>query len=118
MEDEKLVETLLTMKNEGLYMADNGFKAGYLQHIENALKETLPNSGLLGKPHIESRLKTLRKDWQAVYDMLNGPHTSGFGFDYENNCVTTNAPGVWEDYLKVCYIYFFILSLHILISRY
>ncbi|KAI3802726.1 hypothetical protein L1987_30867 [Smallanthus sonchifolius] len=40
----------------------------------------------------------MKKDWQAVYDMLNA--TSGFGYDKEHNCVTTNAPGVWETYLE------------------
>ncbi|KAM0072183.1 hypothetical protein Hdeb2414_s0001g00033551 [Helianthus debilis subsp. tardiflorus] len=40
----------------------------------------------------------MRKYWQAVYDLLN---TSGFGYDKERNCVTTNAPGVWDAYLEV-----------------
>lgn len=31
-------------------------------YLEQALKESLPNSGILGKPHIESRIKTMKKD--------------------------------------------------------
>ena len=98
-EDAKLVEALLTMVNTGGYKADNGFRSGYLNHLEAALKVSLPESGILGKPHIESRIKTMKKDWQAVFDMLNS--TSGFGYDNENNCVTTTSPGVWDAYLEV-----------------
>ncbi|PWA59043.1 myb/SANT-like domain, Harbinger transposase-derived nuclease domain protein [Artemisia annua] len=95
-EDEKLIEALLHMVNTGHYKADNGFKSRYLQILETALKESLPNSGILGKPHIESRIRTMKKDWQAVYDML---HSSGFGYDEENNCATIDAPGVWDSYI-------------------
>ncbi|XP_076891041.1 uncharacterized protein At2g29880-like [Bidens hawaiensis] len=103
IEDAKLVEALVNMVNAGGFKSDNGFKPGYLLHLEQSLKESLPESGILGKPdvtkpHIESRIKTLKKDWQIVFDMLNA--TSGFGYDKEKNCVTTNVPGVWESYLE------------------
>ena len=93
------------MTNTGLYKADNGFKSGYLQHIEQTLKVSLPNSGLLGNPHIASKIKTMKKDWQCVYDMVNGSNTSGFGYDPEKKCVTAEEP-VWEAYLKVRIIIF------------
>nr|GEW19592.1 hypothetical protein [Tanacetum cinerariifolium] len=44
VEDEKLVEALLTMKNTTGYKADNGFKPGYAMHLETLLKEALPDS--------------------------------------------------------------------------
>ncbi|KAK9134682.1 hypothetical protein Syun_014012 [Stephania yunnanensis] len=53
------------------------------------------------RPHIESRLKSLKKDWFIVNDMICGIQhgTSGFGFDSTSNMVT--APeDVWEDYLR------------------
>ncbi|XP_076885892.1 uncharacterized protein LOC143535553 [Bidens hawaiensis] len=96
-EDAKLVEALINMVNMGGFRSDNGFRSGYLQHLEASLKESLPGSGILGKPHIESRIKTMKRDWQVVYDMLK---TSGFGYNKELNCVTTNAPGVWESYIE------------------
>lgn len=98
-EDAKLVEALVNMVNVGLHKADNGFKSGYLQHLEHALKESLPNAGILGKPHIESRIKTMKKDWQVVYDMVNGTNTSGFGYDTVNKCGTVSEPAVWEAYI-------------------
>ncbi|XP_024967107.1 uncharacterized protein LOC112506975 [Cynara cardunculus var. scolymus] len=100
LEDVKLVESLVNMVNTGVYKADNGFKYGYLQHLKQTLKESIPNSGILGKPHIESRIKTMKEDWQVVYDMMHGSNTSGFGFDSEKYCVIVEPP-VWEAYLQV-----------------
>ncbi|XP_023770066.1 uncharacterized protein LOC111918668 [Lactuca sativa] len=99
-EDAKLVEALVYMVNMGGFKADNGFKSGYLQHLETALKEKIPNSGILGKPHIESRIKTMKKDWQVVYDMVNGTNTSGFGYDSSTHSVTAE-PTVWDSYIQV-----------------
>nr|KAJ0187087.1 hypothetical protein LSAT_V11C900476220 [Lactuca sativa] len=55
-EDAKLVETLINMVNM------RGFK------------EKIPS---LGKPHIELVIKTMKKDWQAVYDTVNDMNTNG-----------------------------------------
>nr|KAJ0219817.1 hypothetical protein LSAT_V11C200074480 [Lactuca sativa] len=60
-EEAKLVEVLLNMRNVEGFKVDNGFKFGYLQHLEQALKQSLPNSDLLGKPHVESKIKTKKK---------------------------------------------------------
>lgn len=99
LEDEKLVESLLELVNNGAYKADNGFKPGYLGFLENSLSVKLPDSGLKGKPHIESRLKTLKKDFTMVYDLRYG-NTSGFGWNAENQLVTASRD-VWAEYAKV-----------------
>ncbi|KAG8391375.1 hypothetical protein BUALT_Bualt01G0181200 [Buddleja alternifolia] len=76
----KIVDALLDMVNLGTYKADNGFKPCYFNYVEEKMHVSLPNSGLKMKPHIESR-KTLKNDFDIVYDMLNSPNTSGFGMD-------------------------------------
>nr|KAJ0188303.1 hypothetical protein LSAT_V11C900459920 [Lactuca sativa] len=93
-EDAKLVEAMLNMVNAGGFKADNGFKSGYLQHLGQALKESLPNAGILVKPHIESRIRTMKKEWQVVYDMITSNNTSGFGYDSVNRCGTVESPEV------------------------
>ncbi|KAL0313989.1 UNVERIFIED_CONTAM: hypothetical protein Sangu_2243300 [Sesamum angustifolium] len=98
-EDAKLVEALLDMVNIGAYKAKNGFKHGYLNYVEEKIQVSLSNSGLKAKPHIESKIKTLRRDFHIVYNMLNGPNTSGFGFDPIKKCVTAEKV-VWEAYLQ------------------
>ncbi|XP_024990505.1 uncharacterized protein At2g29880-like [Cynara cardunculus var. scolymus] len=100
IEETKLVEALLTMVNMGAFKADNGFKSGYLTFLEQSLKESLSGSWILGKPHIESKLKIMKKDWTIVHDMINGSYTSGFGYDSVKHCVVAEDQ-VWESYLQV-----------------
>ncbi|KAI3748576.1 hypothetical protein L6452_11734 [Arctium lappa] len=99
-EEAKLVEALVAMVNTGSFKADNGFKSGYLTYLENALKDSLPTSNILGRPHIESKLKIMKKDWMIVHDMLSGSYTSGFGYDSVQHCVVADDQ-VWESYLQV-----------------
>ncbi|KAK9082436.1 hypothetical protein Syun_031178 [Stephania yunnanensis] len=69
------------------------------ENVKEALKTTCPNSEIKARPHIESRLKSLKKDWFIVNDMICDIRhgISGFGFDSTSNMVT--APeDVWEDY--------------------
>ncbi|GAA0185318.1 hypothetical protein LIER_32606 [Lithospermum erythrorhizon] len=99
IKDEKLVAALVDMVNIGAYKTENGFKAGFLTYLKETLKVTLPNSGLKGKPHIDSRIKTLKGQFNIVYDMLNSPNVSGFGWDPTTNCLVTEKP-VWDAYLQ------------------
>lgn len=55
------MESLVNMMNMRGFKPDNGFKYGYLQHLENTLKEKIPSSRILGKPYIDSRIKTMKK---------------------------------------------------------
>ncbi|XVF69710.1 hypothetical protein PTKIN_Ptkin11bG0104000 [Pterospermum kingtungense] len=97
-ENVALVSCMVDLRNIGSYNVDTGFKAGYLLEMERMLAKKLPNANIKGKPHIESRIKTLKKDWAIVYDMVNGDHTSGFGWDSERNMVTVKD-SIWESYL-------------------
>ncbi|KAI4331773.1 hypothetical protein L6164_016730 [Bauhinia variegata] len=62
--------------------------------------EKLSGCEIKGNPHIQSRLKTLKNSWQAVYDIVQGSHTSGFGWDKETNIVIADK-AIWDEYLKV-----------------
>ncbi|KAJ9544700.1 hypothetical protein OSB04_024407 [Centaurea solstitialis] len=103
-EDAKLVEALVNMVDVGGYKADNGFKSRYLQHLEQALKVSLPNSNILPRPHIESRMKTMKKDWQIVHDMLHGTNTSGFWCPHYEKFLDPPL-SVWDSYLQVHIMY-------------
>ncbi|XP_028789602.1 uncharacterized protein At2g29880-like [Neltuma alba] len=63
------------------------------------LTEKSPRCGIKADPHIRSWLKTLKVNWQALYDMVNGTNTSGFGWDPENHCVTVEKV-VWDEYIN------------------
>ncbi|XAR70579.1 hypothetical protein NMG60_11027480 [Bertholletia excelsa] len=98
-EDALLVMCLLELKIEGTFLAENGFKPRYLNALEAMMEQKAPGCGIKGKPHIQSRLKTMKTDWQTVYDMVYGQNTSGFGWDNENKCITAEKE-VWEAYIK------------------
>ncbi|KAA8519285.1 hypothetical protein F0562_013541 [Nyssa sinensis] len=81
------------------HRADNGFKLGFYNVVERELNVKLSRVGIKSKPHIESRIKTTKRDFNIVYDMLYGPNTSGFGWDNDKKCVVAKPP-VWEEYIK------------------
>ncbi|OWM68283.1 hypothetical protein CDL15_Pgr004765 [Punica granatum] len=78
-DDAVLISCMISLRNMGTHNTDIGFKSGYLQELEKMLLEKLPNCGIKARPHIESRLKTLKKEWAIVHDMML--NTSGFGWD-------------------------------------
>ncbi|OWM80610.1 hypothetical protein CDL15_Pgr006640 [Punica granatum] len=95
-EDAVLISCMIDLRNMGTHNADTGFKSGYLLELEKMLLEKLPNCGIKARPHIESRLKTLKREWAIVYDMML--NTSGFGWDSTRKMVTAEDD-VWETYV-------------------
>ncbi|XP_048334884.1 uncharacterized protein At2g29880-like [Ziziphus jujuba] len=71
-----------------LFKKELPFRHGYEEVLEGKLSAELLNSRLKAKPHIESRLKTLKNDFQTVHEMLTGTNTSGFGWDDVRKFVT------------------------------
>ena len=49
-------------------------------------------------PHIESKVKTWKKDYEVVYDMIN---TSGFGWNNVRKCVEVDSNEAWHSYVQV-----------------
>ncbi|MBA0728019.1 hypothetical protein Golax_000956 [Gossypium laxum] len=58
-----------------------GFKASYLNELERMLEKVLHHAMLKAKPKLELRIRTLKRDWTIVYDMLSGKDNSGFGWN-------------------------------------
>ncbi|POO03065.1 hypothetical protein TorRG33x02_011260 [Trema orientale] len=86
-ENNKLIEALLEIYNEGKYKAEGNFKVNHLTTIERYLEIYLSGCGLKAKPHIESRMKTLKAQFCTVYEMLTGPNCSGFRWDADMNLI-------------------------------
>ncbi|MFQ6634629.1 hypothetical protein Gotur_010915, partial [Gossypium turneri] len=55
---------------------------------------------LKAKPNLESRIRTLKRDWSIVYDMLSGKTNSGFGWD-EHRQLVVAEDAVWNSYINV-----------------
>ncbi|KAM3688939.1 hypothetical protein ACJW31_09G008700 [Castanea mollissima] len=95
-EDDKLVECLLELVGDVKWKAENGFEAGFTAKLEELLEKKLPGCGIKANPHIESRYKTLRKQYRAIVDML-GPNASGFGWN-DNEKMVVVEKQIFEDW--------------------
>ncbi|MBA0721980.1 hypothetical protein Golax_009472 [Gossypium laxum] len=51
------------------------------------LDKVLPHAMLKAKPNLESRIKTLKRDWAIVYDMRSGKNNGSFGWDKHEQLV-------------------------------
>nr|GMC80059.1 uncharacterized protein At2g29880-like isoform X2 [Ipomoea batatas] len=83
---------------KGTKNADTGFKGEFLNELERMLKAKLPTTNIKAKPHIESRIRTLKKDWSIVHDLFTS-NNSGFGWDEERKMVTAEDY-VWDSYIN------------------
>ncbi|KAK9665080.1 hypothetical protein RND81_14G088900 [Saponaria officinalis] len=98
-EDRALVSAMQDLLDLGGWKADNGqFKNGAYAKIESLMEQKLPGCGKKAKPHIESRVKTLRKHYDAITEMLS-PQANGFGWNDEGKFVTCEQ-SVWDNWLK------------------
>ena len=71
--------------NDSGWKVDTGHRSGYLTFIEKELAKRLPNANIKADPHIQSKVKALKKLLSYVLDVQqNG---SGFGWDDERKMV-------------------------------
>ncbi|CAI9112704.1 OLC1v1013182C1 [Oldenlandia corymbosa var. corymbosa] len=92
-EDAKLIECMLELKRGERFNGENrnGLRKGYQKELERMLQEKLPEHGLKEKLHIESRCKTMKKQYYMIYEVRNNGQLSGFGWDDQKTCVTASA---------------------------
>ncbi|XP_050373640.1 uncharacterized protein LOC126791257 isoform X3 [Argentina anserina] len=96
-EEESLLNILDAIIAGGQRCDTGTFKSGTMMKIEHALNDLCPNSNLKVSPHIESKLKKLKKDYSIIYDMIN---KSGFAWNDVKKCVEVDSNEVWETYVK------------------
>ncbi|KAK5845128.1 hypothetical protein PVK06_001282 [Gossypium arboreum] len=63
------------------------------------LEKVLPNTMLKAKPNLELRIRTLKRNWSIIYDMLSGKNNSGFGWD-EHRQLVVAEDATWNSYIN------------------
>ncbi|KAG8478942.1 hypothetical protein CXB51_028933 [Gossypium anomalum] len=98
-ENAALLAYMVDLHNIGTFNADTRFKACYLNELEKMLEKVLPNAMLKAKPNLESRTRTLKRDWSIVYDILSGKNNSSFGWDEHRQLVVAEN-AMWNSYIN------------------
>ncbi|KAG6527240.1 hypothetical protein ZIOFF_009335 [Zingiber officinale] len=60
-EDVALVDGLVELSKDLAWKSENGFRTGYLLHLEKLMVAKVSSSNLKATPHIESRYKLLKR---------------------------------------------------------
>ncbi|XP_075515735.1 uncharacterized protein LOC142550546 [Primulina tabacum] len=93
--EEVLIQALKDVITKG-WKSENGFKAGYLNLLENAMQEAIPGSSLRGNPHINLKIHVWKKTYSALVTLLS---KSGVGWNDSNNTVDVTDE-TWEALVK------------------
>nr|XP_043607230.1 uncharacterized protein LOC122579181 [Erigeron canadensis] len=97
IEDEALISALTELCQSGWKRDNNSFRSGYTSVLEKELKSKLPGCNLKASPHIESRIKTLKKHCEAITNMKDA-----FGIEWRStDCMLIcYDDDIWEDWIK------------------
>ncbi|KAL7199811.1 hypothetical protein ACSBR2_022001 [Camellia fascicularis] len=76
---------------------NNQFRAGFYNECEKKILSAFPGTDLRASPHIDSKIKFWRKQYNDLQDMLN---MSGFGWNDEQKMVLVDSDDVWQNYVR------------------
>ncbi|CAL5325160.1 unnamed protein product [Camellia sinensis] len=80
------------------WKADNGqFRCGFYSELEKLIILAFPGTDLRASPHIESKIKFWRRQYNLLTDMLR---LSGFGWDDSEKMILVDSDEVWQNYVK------------------
>ncbi|XP_057766535.1 uncharacterized protein LOC130987001 [Salvia miltiorrhiza] len=95
-EEAVLLAALKELVAQG-WKFDNGFRAGFLTKLEDALKKEVPGTDLKASPHINSKIGTWKKNYYSLSAMLT---RSGIGFSANGDHMIDCNNDQWEQIVK------------------
>ncbi|XP_057787492.1 uncharacterized protein LOC131004757 [Salvia miltiorrhiza] len=95
-EEEVLLAALKELVAQG-WKSDNGFRAGYLNKLEEAMKKEYPTTDLKGMPHINSKITIWKKNYSSLSYMLG---KSGIGFNLKGTHTIDCDDEQWQAILN------------------
>ncbi|KAL6583866.1 hypothetical protein OROMI_003155 [Orobanche minor] len=95
-EETTLIAALKELIAQG-WKSDNGYKAGYLNKLEEAMNKVFPTTDLKGVPHINSRLCSWKKSYYSLCGILG---RSGVGFNTNGRHMIEIEDDQWDQAVK------------------
>ncbi|GKC60773.1 hypothetical protein Tco_1088371, partial [Tanacetum coccineum] len=92
-----LISALTELCQTGWKLGINIFRSGYTNVLGRELKSKLPGCNLKASPHIESRLKILKKRCDAITDMKDA---SGIEWRTTDRTLISYDDDEWGDWVK------------------
>lgn len=100
-EEEVLINAFKDIVQSG-WKCENGFRTGYLMVLEKAMVKVFPDTDLRSDPHINSKIHVWRKFHGSLSSMLS---RFDFGWNEATHMIIIDSEQVWQEYIKVIYIY-------------
>ncbi|XP_057780224.1 uncharacterized protein At2g29880-like [Salvia miltiorrhiza] len=91
-EEDMLLSSLKELVAQG-WKFDNGFRAGYLNKLEEAMKKAFPGTDLKGVPHVNSKICAWKKHYNSLVLMLAN---TGVGFNVNGDHMVNCTDEQWE----------------------
>ncbi|XP_061366432.1 uncharacterized protein LOC133309654 [Gastrolobium bilobum] len=96
-EDKILVDCLLEI---GLaWKGDHGFRAGFANHLEKMILKKIPRCTLKASPHITSRIKLLKKQYNAICTMMGPMGGSRFCWNDKEKIIKVEKE-IYDEWVK------------------
>ncbi|GMP70805.1 hypothetical protein CsSME_00029503 [Camellia sinensis var. sinensis] len=98
-EEVFLITTMkdVTASNPKWKLDNNQFRAGFYNECKKKILSAFPGTDLRATPHINSKIKLCRKQYNTLQDMLK---ISGFGWDDEQKMALVDSDDVWLNYVR------------------
>lgn len=98
-EEEVLLDCLKELVATG-WKSDNGFRAGYMNKLEELMRAHFPTANIRANPHIVSKLTGWKKNYGSLCSILG---RSGVGFNLYGDYTVDAADEQWEQICNVGY---------------
>ncbi|KAG8363257.1 hypothetical protein BUALT_Bualt19G0003400 [Buddleja alternifolia] len=96
LEEDVLVQSLKEIISTG-WKADNGFRVGYLNVLQDKIMRAFPRTDLRANPHISSKMHSWKKQYNSLYTIFGG---TGVGWNPTTKMIDTVDDVAWETACK------------------